>query len=63
MVGVDHPIGALNSGLSIRELLVKHDVELVPAGSPGDDLGRGIVDSPLGGGLSVKSLTSLTDMF
>jgi len=60
---VYNSIGALNSGLGIREMLVEHDVELVPAGSPGDDFGRGIVDSPLGGSLSVKSLTSLTDMF
>ena len=63
MFRVYHSIGALNSGLGIRELLVEHDIELVPTSSPRDDLSRGIVDSPLGGGLSVKSLTSLTDMF
>lgn len=63
ILGGHLPIGALDGGSGCGGLPIEHEVKLVPAGRPCDDLGRGVMDAPLGGCLGRRIDTSLTDMF
>lgn len=56
-------IGTLDGGSGCGGVPIEHEVKFIPAGSPSDDFGRGVVDPPLGGCLRHRFITSLTDMF